>query len=387
MSGAPMHILLVEDNRGDARLLEATLRQVPALNFELSWVESLAEAARRLATGRFDVLLLDLSLPDSQGLDTVRTACAKAPDMPIIVFTGADDEAMGLEAVRLGAQDYVIKGEADGWLLARAIRYATERKRAEAAVRQARDELEERVAQRTAQLQQRAHQLRALAARLARAEELERRRLSQFLHDHLQQLIVAAKVSVGAVRGQMGDPAHREALRQVEELLAQTLSASRSLTAELSPPILYDQGLGAALDWLGQEIQSKHGLEVCVQAEAEAEPAGDEVRTLLFQAVRELLFNVVKHARVKQAQLHMSRTAGDQVEIVVADDGVGFNSDAVWAEAASAGGFGLFGIRERLEPLGGRVEVDSTPGRGTRISLRIPIGPPAAPTTGPDIGP
>ncbi len=127
----PIRARLVEDNPGDARLLREALRTAGARGFNVMHVERLDEASNKLRTAQFDVLLLDLSLPDSSGLDTVVRACVLAPHTPIVVLTGLDDETLAIEAVRKGAQDYLIKGQTDGPLLVRAVRYALERKRAQ----------------------------------------------------------------------------------------------------------------------------------------------------------------------------------------------------------------------------------------------------------------
>ena len=131
MSGEPIKILLVEDNPGDARLLREAMAEVGSAKFELNHVDRLSEAVRRLGEERFDVILLDLSLPDGKGINTVVRVREQALGVPIIVLTGLDDEALALDAVRAGAQDYLIKGQVDGSLLARAMRYAIERNQAE----------------------------------------------------------------------------------------------------------------------------------------------------------------------------------------------------------------------------------------------------------------
>src|SRR5438270_3450847 len=128
----PITVLLVEDNPGDARLILELLGEVQAQAFDLERVDRLDDALARLAHSGVDVVLLDLGLPDSQGLDTFVRARRGAPNEPIVVISGIDDEELALEAVRSGAQDYLVKGRIEGDLLARVIRYAIERKRAEA---------------------------------------------------------------------------------------------------------------------------------------------------------------------------------------------------------------------------------------------------------------
>lgn len=137
-----LDILLVEDNPGDAQLVRHTLRQVPKLRFKLTQEERLDAAMRRIASEHFDVILLDLSLPDSRGINTLVKALQQAPKVAIVVLTGLDDEAMGHEAVGRGAEDYLVKGEVDGWMLAKAIRYAMERKKVQEIYERLAEELE-----------------------------------------------------------------------------------------------------------------------------------------------------------------------------------------------------------------------------------------------------
>ncbi len=643
MDNPPIRILLVEDNPADARFLKEALVDA-AEPFRVSQVELLQEAVEHLANAPVDAVLLDLFLPDSQGMETVERALAAAPHVPIVILSGLDDEALAIEAVHRGAQDFLIKGRADARSLTRAIRYAVERKRAEEALRRARDAMGLEVQERTADLakafealatearsraitqavvaeqsrlldaffrhsitplvfldpqfnfvrvnaayaaacrrdiaefaghnhfefypdpgneaifrevvrsktphravarpfafpdhpewgttywdwtlvpildaagevellvfsledvterkraevavaaerrrfqevldklpaclvllspdrrvafasrfyeerfgkplgkrcfellfhrdepcedcktsevfetnaprhwewtgpdgrhydvydfpftdvdgsplvmkvglditerkqaeeqlrslnetlERRAGQLRVMAAEVTRAEHRERRRLAHLLHDHLQQLLYAARLSVGAIKGGLRDQSQHAPLQEVDELLRESIDTSRSLTVELSPPILYAASLGTALEWLGQYMQEKYALAVQVEAAPDADVPAVEMRILLFHAVRELLFNVVKHADAQWAAVRLSRPDPGHVQIVVRDEGAGFDTAKIHRDSPVAGGFGLFSLRERLELVGGSLEVDSSPGGGTRAAIRAP---------------
>jgi PAS domain S-box-containing protein len=227
---------------------------------------------------------------------------------------------------------------------------------------------------RTAELERRTVQLRQLASDLTLAEQHAREQLAKTLHDGLQQLLVAASINLDlqprsdAPRGTPAD-----LLVQTKRLVDDAIAAARSLSFELSPPMLKTSGLSAALAWLANWNREKYGLEVRLSTNPLADSPRDDIRTLLFESVRELLFNVVKHAQVHQVTVDAALGPDDTLCITVTDDGVGFDPASLGTRtAAGHGGLGLFSIRERLTLLDGRFEVESSPGHGTRFRLIAP---------------
>ena len=257
-----------------------------------------------------------------------------------------------------------------------AVEDVTERERAREELGALNLDLEKRVVDRTALADHRSAQLRSLAVKLARSEQRERQRLAQMLHDNLQQLLVGAKFQLAALRAPEEGDSRVEAIDLMESLLNQSLEASRSLTVELSPTILYETGLDAALLWLARQMKAKHGLEVQTDIRARLVQDEDGVVVLLFHAVRELLLNVVKHAGVRLARVALDRVDGDWVRIVVSDQGQGFDPAKTREDEDSATGLGLFGMCERMGHIGGSCDIDSTPGGGTRVTLLAKVGRP-----------
>ena len=229
------------------------------------------------------------------------------------------------------------------------------------------------MAERTAELQQRADQLSRLSSELTLAEQRERRRLARVLHDHLQQLLVGAKLGLHMLG--RGDGTHtKQDVAQVVELVDEAITASRSLTVELSPPILHEAGLQAGLQWLARWMRQKHNLEVELRGHKDT-TLREDVRVLLFESVRELLFNVVKHAGTRRSAVEIETVTPTLLRVMVSDEGRGFDAAAALRPgAARLGGFGLFSIHERLTLIGGSMTVWSEEGRGSRFVLTAPAG-------------
>lgn len=244
-----------------------------------------------------------------------------------------------------------------------------DRKLAESELRRLNETLEQQVTERTAVADQRAAQLRALAGEVTAAEQRERRRVAQVLHDQVQQMLVAAKLHLNPLHGTGGEDSQAP-LHQAEQLLDDAIRASRSLTLELSPPIFYERGLVAALEWLARRFGEEHHLRVEMDADPQAEMGNEDTAIFVFQAVRELLYNVVKHAGVSAARVTLRRREGN-IEATVEDAG-GFDLAQSQVREEAAEKFGLFSIRERVQLLGGSLLVQTSPGKGTRVSLVVP---------------
>ena len=253
-------------------------------------------------------------------------------------------------------------------------------KRVEAALRRSQlrlqrtnESLEQRVQERTIEVEARSDQLRALALDLTETESRERKRLAQLLHDHFQQLVSAAKMKAGIVRRRLDDPGQVKSVQEMEKLLDEAITASRSLATELSPPVLHDAGLAAALEWLSRKMLQDHHLNVDVSAEPDTEPDNEQIRIILFECTRELLFNIVKHAKTSEAWVHLHRPQEGLLQVVVRDQGRGFDQMQHGSSKKIDGSFGLFSIKERLGLVGGLVKITSRFGEGTTVELTVPV--------------
>jgi PAS domain S-box-containing protein len=208
--------------------------------------------------------------------------------------------------------------------------------------------------------------VRDAAAAAALAEDRERRRLAQDLHDDIGQLLALASLKLGELRDSTAGGAEQTNVREIEELVAQAHGHAESLSFQLSPPILHDQGFVAAAEWLAEDLTHRYDLSIEFADDGQPKPLDEAIRIALFRALRELLINVARHARTRQAHVRIWRD-GERVRVEVRDHGLGFDP----AEASK--GFGLVSVRERLRNLGGDLEIDSAPGEGTRVVAHAPL--------------
>ena len=248
----------------------------------------------------------------------------------------------------------------------------TERKQAEAQRQEWTQALERRVSERTKELVRTHDRLRGLAQELTVTEQRERQRLAGELHDYLAQMLVVTRLKVSQATHASSMDQVRDQLKKADDLIDQCLTYTRTLVAELMPPTLRQFGLAAGLQWLADTMVTQ-GLKVEVTVPAVTPPLSEDQTSLMYQSVRELLFNVLKHAGSKQARVRLTTDGVDKLEISVQDDGEGCDPDAVME--STEGKFGLFSIRERMEALDGWMELESKPGGGTTVTLGVMLTP------------
>ena len=237
-------------------------------------------------------------------------------------------------------------------------------------------QLEQRVEERTRDLVASREHLRALTAELNRTEQRLCNRLARELHDYLAQLLVLGRIKIGSARSQWAGtgPSIVNFIGELDDIFSKSIAYTRTLMADLSPPVL-QLGLPAALKWLSEQMV-KHNLSVAFHSAQDQLPLPDDHVMLLYQSVRELLMNVIKHAHTPHATLSIAVESGDLLKISVRDEGNGFDPQTLAVQPGEH--FGILSVRERMEALGGRCQTDSAPGRGTNVTLSMPLQTTAA---------
>ena len=364
----------------------AMATSLDAQGFETQICHGLDESSGQITDSAGALLLTEEALESAQGSHLLEVLRAQQPwsELPLIILTS------GGESRRAGLLNLAAAAAGSVTLLERPVRTLTLTRSVQVALRSRRRQyqvrdlvaqlanlnqtLERRVARRTAEAVERAQKLRLLSAELSLAEEAERRRIAEMLHEDLQQLLVVARMQLGALcRTQ--DAAQRGPIgREIADLLERSFQLTRSLSVELAPPVLYEHGLAAALEWLAAETRKNYNIEVTVEADCSANPKAADVRIFLFRAVRELLLNSAKHAGGSAVHIKMQHRRPDKVRIIVADDGPGFDRNSLDDKRTGSQTVGLPNIRDRVSNFGGEFHINSGPMRGTRITLSLPRG-------------
>lgn len=210
--------------------------------------------------------------------------------------------------------------------------------------------------------------MRSLTSELALTEQRERKRLASELHDQIGQSLAVSKIKLGALRQAAGSGPDRETIEEVWKLIDQTIQDTRTLTFQLSPPILHELGLEPALEWLVETFRARHNIDTTFTDDGKPKPLGSDLAGLLFQCVQELLINAAKHGQPDRVEVSCRRV-GNKILLEVEDNGRGFDPSQIGSTAQSQPGFGIFSIRERLGALGGAMHLRSRPGQGTSVLL------------------
>jgi signal transduction histidine kinase len=376
-------VIIIAPVGQDAEAMAALLN---AEGFETQICHRFDEYSQQIRDSAGALLLTEEALEPAQGsllLDVLKTQSPWS-ELPLIILTsGGESRRAGLLNLAAAAAGAVtlLERPVSTLTLIRSVQVALRSRRRQYQVRDLvtqlanlNETLEQRVAKRTAEAIEQAQKLRLLSAELSLAEETERRRIAEMLHEDLQQLLVAARMQLAALcRTQ--DAARREPIaREIADVLERSFQLTRSLSVELAPPVLYEHGLGAALEWLAAETRKNYNIEVTVEPDCSANPKAADVRIFLFRAVRELLLNSAKHAGGSAVHITMQHRRPDKVRIIVADDGPGFDPNSLDDKRTGSQTVGLLTIRERVSSFGGEFHINSGPKRGTRITLSLPRG-------------
>jgi signal transduction histidine kinase len=405
-------VLIVDDKESNLLALENVLK---CLDVRIIKALSGEEALRATLNHDFALVILDVQMPTMDGyeLASLLRNDTLTRNVPIIFLSAVySDEPNVFRGYEAGGVEFITKPFNPDILLSKVrvflalheqkvelLNHKTRleamvsqldeqiqaRWRAEESLRQTNESLEQKVSARTAdmakmvhelkianeQLAARADQLRALAGELTMAEHRERERLARILHDGLQQHLAIAKLQVGSICEQKDREDLKQKAAEVEKIIGEAIAMSRSLSADLSPPVLHSGGLEGGLEWLSRWMREKHGFGVDLTLEGGLE-LPEEVIVLVFESVRELLFNAVKHAKVSRARVRLQAMNGAGLRVTVSDNGAGFVVDDLKPAGSQGAGFGLFSIRERIDSIGGSFRIESVPANGSRFILTVP---------------
>ncbi|MDF1485759.1 histidine kinase [Ramlibacter sp. H39-3-26] len=356
----PIRILHLEDSPADHQLALAALRKT-AMPCDMRRVDSLGEFAREIAEREFDVILADYRLPGFTALDAWRLLSAHPSHPPFILVSGAIGETAAVDALHHGISDYLLKE--DMHRLGRVVARALE-------VHEARVARERAAAALTASRQQ----LAELTEHLQTSIEQERAAIAREIHDDIGGSLAAVQFDLAWIVRHAGDTEQRRHAQAAQDMLQHALGASQRIMMNLRPPVL-DQGLVAAIQWLARNFEQRTAIAVDFHATAEHIPASQPVQLVAYRTAQEALTNVSKYAQCSRVRIDLSGSE-NVLTLEVSDNGQGLAMGSLDKPRA----FGLKGLRERARTVDGWLDVGSQAGRGTSVTLSVPLSADAAPS-------
>lgn len=351
-----MRLLLVEDDPDSGPALKSMMERRGAA---VSLAASGEQATAVFSAADFDAVVADIRLGGMSGVDLLAWVRERHASFPFVLLTGFDSLSSAIQAVRLGASDYILKplDRVEDLLgpVARAVRH---------------HRLSEQNRLLTQELQESRDQLRLLNARLLEVEESERRRIGADLHDRVAQDLAAIGMNLSMVAKTMGSDRARaeECLGRAKAMLGQAVGSVRDLMSELLPNVLENFGLGPALREHVLGVAKRSGMNVSVVGDVD-DRLHSKVESALFRIAQEALANSVKHAQTDRATVSLEEQDGS-ITLTVQDAGAGFDVEACKTPGHD-GGWGLALMAERVRSIGGYLEVQSSPGAGTRVSVQV----------------
>ena len=342
-----LHILVVEDNEGDWFLLKEHLKDSFNENF-IDNCKTLKDAVEALAQIRYNIIFLDLSLPDSSGFESIQKIAAVTSETPIVVLTGYSDKQFAIETLQYGVQDYLLKDEVTPSLLVKSINYSIERNR-------------QKLKSHTAQMQKGVEIFDAII----NGQEKERLNISIELHDNVTQILAGCRMFLNMAQKEGVNAA--KYLKDTDDLLLSAISEIRKLSHALAPPDYNGSSFEESLKRLLDNLQSTSGIAVHKNWDTVAlNGLSEKLKLNLFRIIQEQINNILKHAKAKNVKLKIAQTK-TAISLIITDDGIGFDTTKQYL------GIGLSNIKTRAAIFSGTVTVNSSPLGGCELKVEMKI--------------
>jgi len=380
-----VNILLIEDSPDDQDLLMELFEETSFKPSVLTVTNNLRDGMQHMSKEKTDILLLDLSLPDSFMLKGFSKVKRQFPELPVIIMTVLKDKEIALKAIQKGAQDYLVKGEFEGFLLEKTINYAIERHKLFIKRKQVEKKLEDYTAyleKTNKNLKKNSFDLEKVNKELKQSEmniiktivvtqEKERSRYSIDLHDGLSQVLIAIKINLEVLEAQLKDQKITENNRLYFSigLLDNAIKELKNITYDLMPRILEDFGLIAALEELFEKIVNTKSIKIDFYKPPLKKKLNKVVEIGLYRITQEFMSNTLKHSKAQAIKIYLILDKNKKIILKIEDDGIGFRT----AKLEKMKGQGLRNTEIRVKALNGFYTLDSSVGKGTKLYVEIPM--------------